>query len=170
MTDTELQPLFKPNMTQREFLKEALESTDKPVDKIQLEWSVLDDQHEQSIPETKRRKRASKVVPLDVEQRKALDGVFFGTYSGAIGQKALIQEFNRKNEKQWLSLEQWKAQKSKKKTPEEYAAMKRAGTLPKPWISTRQMKLYVASQETNQIARALVAKDSHVSVSRMTST
>eukprot|EP01047_Picozoa_sp_COSAG01_P094094 COSAG01_NODE_25068_length_756_cov_19.100457_2_plen_28_part_01 len=28
MTDTELQPLFKPNMTQREFLKEALESTD----------------------------------------------------------------------------------------------------------------------------------------------
>eukprot|EP01047_Picozoa_sp_COSAG01_P102065 COSAG01_NODE_31708_length_592_cov_3.924949_1_plen_25_part_10 len=25
MTDTELQPLFKPNMTQREFLKEALE-------------------------------------------------------------------------------------------------------------------------------------------------
>eukprot|EP01047_Picozoa_sp_COSAG01_P041702 COSAG01_NODE_3594_length_5897_cov_18.786651_2_plen_42_part_00 len=29
MTDTEpLEPLYKPNMTQREFLKEALESTD----------------------------------------------------------------------------------------------------------------------------------------------
>jgi hypothetical protein len=31
-----LQQLYKPNMTQREFLKEALESTDKPVDKIQI--------------------------------------------------------------------------------------------------------------------------------------
>ena len=32
MADTEpLEPLYKPNMTQREFLKEALESTDKPV-------------------------------------------------------------------------------------------------------------------------------------------
>eukprot|EP01047_Picozoa_sp_COSAG01_P118464 COSAG01_NODE_47145_length_393_cov_0.867347_1_plen_121_part_01 len=121
-------------MTQRELWKEAVESTDKPVDKIQLEWSVLDDQHEQNIPETKRRKRASKVVPLTDEQREALDKVFFGSYSGAIGQKALISEFNRKNEKQRLSLERWKAQKSKKKTPEEYAALKRAGTLPKPWI------------------------------------
>jgi hypothetical protein len=158
MTDTELQPLFKPNMTQREFLKEALESTDKPVDKIQLEWSVLDDQHEASIPQSKRRNRASKPVPLDAEQRKALDEVFFGTYSGAIGQKALISEFNRKNEKQRLSLQRWKDQKSKQKTPEEYAAMKRAGTLPKPWISTRQIKLYVASQETNQLMQDSKAK------------
>jgi hypothetical protein len=97
-------------------------------------------------------------VPLDTEQRKALDEVFFGQYSGAIGQKALIQEFNRKNEKQRLSLERWKAQKSKKKTPEEYAALKQAGTLPKPWISTRQINLYVASQETNQLMQDSKAK------------
>ena len=104
--------MYTPNITQRDFLKAALESTDLPVKTIQQDWSMLDDQHEANIPDAKRRTRVSKgTSALTQEQRDALNQVFYGIYRGALGQNNFYREFSKRNKKQADSLEAWKNQK-----------------------------------------------------------
>ena len=116
-------------------------------------------------------------TPLTQEQRDALNQVFYGVFRGAIGQNNFYREFSKRNQKQADSLEAWKNQKKTKKTPEQYAAMQAAGTLPKPWISARQSNQFVAEQETTQLmqdmkpkakARAIVIpEDERIPIFRM---
>ena len=113
---------------------------------------MLDDQHEANIPDAKRRTRVSKgTSALTQEQRDALNQVFYGIYRGALGQNNFYREFSKRNQRQADSLEAWKNQKKTKKTPEQYAAMQAAGTLPKPWFSARQSNRHALTSNAGDL-------------------
>eukprot|EP01047_Picozoa_sp_COSAG01_P071538 COSAG01_NODE_11135_length_1998_cov_10.280674_1_plen_241_part_10 len=123
---------FKPAQTQRDFIRDNLDTSEKDIDALQKVWSDKQKVHEMSIPETKRRNRQKVQRVITPEQRTALDEEYYGFFRGAVGQKTLWTSFNENNERQKASL-----------SDDNKSA----------WVPWRTLQLYVSEQSTNQLMR-----------------
>ena len=123
---------FKPAQTQRDFIRDNLDTSEKDIDALQKVWSDKQTVHEMSIPESKRRNRKKVERTVTPEQRKALDEEYYGFFRGAVGQKTLWTSFNENNERQKASL-----------SDDNKSA----------WVPWRTLQLYVSEQSTNQLMR-----------------
>jgi hypothetical protein len=144
--------LYDPEMSQREFMLKALETdpdrTPKEVLKYWQERKTLEAEP-QNLPS-----EAEYYARLDDDKMEALNDAYYRELKGALGVRAFWEWFKRNNDKQKESIENKGKPTGKTKTFTRKNGS--TGTYEykvRPWITWREVRAYVAAQESNQLMR-----------------
>ena len=146
--------IYKPTMNKREFMLAALQSDEdlNPRD-VQAFWKQK--KAIESVEKDAKRKTESQYfADLDKEQLHALNDGYYTQLRGSVGARGFWEWFKRNNERQKRSLEL-----QGQPTGEIREITRRDGTpgiyeyKHTPFVSWRQLRAFVAAQESNQLSR-----------------
>eukprot|EP01047_Picozoa_sp_COSAG01_P038361 COSAG01_NODE_3109_length_6574_cov_52.415907_4_plen_509_part_00 len=149
-----MEKLYNPKMNQREFMLKALQSEDKlkPRDVLAF-WKQR--KAVESVDKQQKLKPESKYFDeLSKEQLDALNDGYYTQLRGSVGARGFWEWFKRNDQKQKQSLED-----RGKPTGETRTWTKNDGSTgvyeykTTPFVSWRQLRAFVAAQESNQLSR-----------------